>query len=138
MDPIVLAAGTALVTAMATDTWQQARRGAVALWRRVHPEQAATVETELAEVRTQVLAARRDGDSDTERALAGSWQVRLAQLVRADPALAGELRQVLDEHLTPALSPSERGRIESITMTASSSDQGRVYQAGRDQHITER
>src|SRR5690349_14355645 len=51
MDPIVLAAGTALVTAMATDAWQSARDGAVALWRKVRPEQAEIVEAELAEVR---------------------------------------------------------------------------------------
>ncbi|MFG1685202.1 hypothetical protein ACGFNP_33925 [Nonomuraea sp. NPDC049269] len=138
MDPIVLAAGTALVTAMATDTWQQARRAAVALWQRVRPEQADAVENELAEVRALVLTARRDGDSDTEQALAGSWQVRLAQLVRAEPALAEELRRVLDEDLTPALPADERARIGSITMSATASDQGRIYQAGRDQHITER
>ncbi|MDB4872445.1 MAG: hypothetical protein JWL97_3449, partial [Gemmatimonadales bacterium] len=38
MDPILVAADTALVGAMATDTWQQARAGAVALWRRLHPD----------------------------------------------------------------------------------------------------
>ncbi|MEV4365298.1 hypothetical protein ACWEPL_30035 [Nonomuraea sp. NPDC004186] len=138
MDPIVLAAGTALVTAMATDAWQQARAGAVALWRRFRPDQADAVEIELAEVRTQVLAARCDGDDDTERALAGSWQVRLAQLLRADPALAEELRRVLDEDLTPVLPQAEQEQIASIVMKATASGHGRVYQAGRDQHITDR
>jgi hypothetical protein len=138
VDPIVLAAGTALVTAMATDAWEQARAGAVALWRRVRPDQAEVVESELAEVRTQVLAARRDGDGDTERALAGAWQVRLAQLLRADPALAEDLRRVLDQDLTPVLPPSERQRVASIVMRATASGHGRVYQAGGDQHITDR
>jgi predicted LPLAT superfamily acyltransferase len=137
VDPIVLAAGTALVTAMATDAWEQARTGAVTLWRRVRPEQADTVEKELAEVRAQMLAARHDGDMDTERALAGSWQVRLQQLLREDPALAGELRRVLDEALTPVLTPAEQTQIGSIVMKATASGSGRVYQAGRDQHITE-
>ncbi|GAA3076036.1 hypothetical protein [Streptosporangium carneum] len=138
MDPIVLAAGTALVTAMATDTWQQARSGAVALWRRVRPEQEKAVEDELAEVRLQILAARDDGDTDTERALAGAWQIRLQQLLREDPDLANELKQVLDNVLTPALSLNEREQYGEITMKATASGQGRVYQAGRDQHITER
>ncbi|MET8336965.1 hypothetical protein [Streptosporangium canum] len=138
MDPIVLAAGTALVTAMATDAWQEARDGVVALWRKVRPAQAEVVEAELDEVRSQVLDARRDGDADTEHALAGSWQVRLQQLLRQDPALADELKRVLDEVLTPVLEPADQVRIGSIVMKASASGRGRVYQAGRDQHIKER
>ncbi|MFI7419430.1 hypothetical protein [Nonomuraea sp. NPDC049684] len=138
MDPIVLAAGTALVTAMATDAWQQARDGAVALWCKVRPEQAEIVEAELVEVREQVLEARRDNDADTEQALAGAWQVRLQQLLRADPSLAGELQRVLDEVLTPALESADQERIGSLVMKAKASGHGRVYQAGRDQTINER
>ncbi|SEU47809.1 hypothetical protein [Nonomuraea wenchangensis] len=138
MDPIVLAAGTALVTAMATDAWQSAREGAVALWRKVRPEQVEIVEAELDEVREQVLQARRDDDADTEQALAGMWQVRLQQLLRADPSLAGEIQRVLDEVLTPALEPAEQERIGSLVMKAKASGHGRVYQAGRDQTIHER
>jgi len=137
MDPIVMAAATALVEAMATDAWRQARAGMVTLWRRARPEQAEVVEGELAEVRTEVLAAREVGDADTERALVGSWQVRLQQLLRTDPTLAGELRRVLDEQLTPVLSAGEQTRIGSIVMTATASGQGRVFQAGRDQHIAD-
>lgn len=138
MDPIVLAAGTALVTAMATDGWQAARDGAVTLWRKVRPEQADAVEAELVEVREQVLEARRDSDPDTEQALAGSWQVRLQQLLRADPSLAGEIKRVLDEVLTPALEPADQARIGSWVMKAKASGHGRVYQAGRDQTIHEK
>ncbi|MDX3108777.1 hypothetical protein [Nonomuraea angiospora] len=138
MDPIVLAAGTALVTAMATDAWQSARDGAVALWRKVRPEQAEVVEAELVEVREQVLEARRDGDVDTEQALAGTWQVRLQQLLRAEPSLAGEIQRVLDEVLTPALQPAEQERIGTLVMKAKASGHGRIYQAGRDQTIHER
>ncbi|MFI7108349.1 hypothetical protein ACIBK9_18745 [Nonomuraea sp. NPDC050227] len=138
MDPIVLAAGTALVTAMATDAWQSARDGAVTLWRKVRPEQAEVVEAELVEVREQVLEARRQGDADTEQALAGAWQVRLQQLLRADPSLAGELQRVLDEVLDPALAPADKERIGSLVMKAKADGHGRVYQAGRDQTIHER
>jgi len=59
VDPIVVAAGTALVSAMATDVWQQARAGVVAFWRWVHPQQADTVEADLEGLRTQVLDARQ-------------------------------------------------------------------------------
>ncbi|TYB61881.1 hypothetical protein FXF51_27860 [Nonomuraea sp. PA05] len=138
MDPIVLAAGTALVAAMATDAWQAARDGAVNLWQRARPGEAEAVGAELASVRGQVLDARADGDEDTERALAGSWQIRLAALLRADPAMAVEIQRVLDEVLRPALAPDEQGRAGSVVMEAKASGQARIYQAGRDQHINER
>src|SRR5579859_6304238 len=103
MDQIVLAAGTALVGAIATDTWQQVREAVVALWHRAHPRQADSIGTELDELRGQILQARSKNDTDTAKALEGAWQVKLQQLLRAEPALAVELQRVLAEVLTPAL-----------------------------------
>ncbi len=123
MDPIVLAFGTALVGAIATSTWQQVRDAVTGLWRRVHPRQQADgIGTELDDLREQVLQARRDGDTGTERALEGAWQLRLQHLLRTDPALAGELRRVLDQVLTPALTPAEQAQVGTIIMTGSSHD----------------
>ncbi len=131
MDPIVLAFGTALVGAIATSTWQQVRDAVTGLWRRVHPRQElGGLGTELDDLREQVLQARRDGDAGTERALEGAWQLRLQQLLRADPALAGELRRVLDQVLTPALTPAEQARIGTIIMTGSSHDSSTFTQIG--------
>lgn len=120
MDPIVVAFGTALVGAMATDVWQQARASVVALWRRVHPEQADTVEADLEGLRGQVLDARQAGRVDTEQALTGVWQGRLQQLLLDDPAVVPELRRVLDDTLTPALTPAEQARIGTLIMMGSS------------------
>ncbi|MEV7008135.1 hypothetical protein [Streptosporangium sp. NPDC051022] len=136
MDPIALAAGTALVTAMTTDAWQQARSGIVALWRRIHPGQADAVEAELGELRGLMLAARRDGDADTERALVTSWQIRLQRLLHEDPALITDLRRILDEELTPPLTPAERIHIGSIVMHAVGGGSGQIYQNIGNQHIT--
>ena len=130
MDPIVLAFGPALVGAIATDTWPRVREAVTGLWRRVHPQKADDIGTDLDELREQVLAARRDGDIDTERAFEGAWQVRLQQLLRADPALAGELRRVLDQVLTPALTPAEQARVGTIIMTGSSHDSSTFTQIG--------
>jgi hypothetical protein len=47
--------------------------------------------------------------------------VRLQQLLQADPALATELRRVLDQILTPA-DPAEQARVGTIIMTGSSHD----------------
>ncbi|MFI0483486.1 hypothetical protein [Actinomadura sp. 9N215] len=136
MDPLVMAAGTALVTAIATDGWQQARAGAAALWRRVQPERAAVIEAELEEVRGEVLAARQAGDRQAEEHLADEWRRRLARLVAADPAAGAEIQEVLDQVWKPLLTEEEQARVQHITMHATASGDARVYQAGRDQHIT--
>jgi hypothetical protein len=130
VDPIVLAAGTALVGAIATTSWQQVCDAAAALWRRVHPQQAEAIGAELDELRQQVVLARRLGDTDTEKALEGTWQVKLQQLLRASPNLAAELQSFLDQVLIPALTPSEQNRIGTIIMTGSSHDSSTFNQIG--------
>ena len=52
----------------------------------------------------------------------------------ASPEVASELRQILAE-LEPALNEGASGTVQ---MHAEASGSGRVYQAGRDQHVTER
>ncbi len=101
------------------------------MWRRgpAWPE-ADNIGTELDELREQVLLARRDDDTSTEGALEGAWQVRLQQLLRADPAMADELRRVLEQVLTPALTPAEQTRVGNITMTGSSHDSSTFTQIG--------
>lgn len=136
MDPIVLAAGTALVSAMATDAWQQARAATVGLWRRTRPERADRIGAELDVLRGQVLAAREADDEDTEQALTGAWRLHLHDLLRENPGLAAELQRLLDEHLTPALPENEQARTRSVVMKAEAHDNSRVYMAGGDQHIT--
>jgi hypothetical protein len=131
MDPVVAAFGTALVGAIATDAWQQVHAAVASLWRRVHPRREDEhIGAELDELREQVLAARRDGDAGTERALEGAWQLRLGQLLRADPALAAELQRMLDQVLTPVLTPAEQARVGAIIMTGSSHDSSTFTQIG--------
>ncbi|MGY1496458.1 hypothetical protein ACW4TU_07530 [Streptomyces sp. QTS52] len=136
MDPIVLAAGTALIGAMATDGWQQARTAVVALWQRVRPEEADAVGSELESVRAQVMAALDRADQGTVRALAGVWHLRLQQLVGDSPALASAVQQLLEEYLVPTLPSDERDRTRSVLLKAEAHDNSRVFMAARDQHIT--
>lgn len=138
MDPATLAAAaaTALIAAMTTDAWQQARSAIVGLWRRVHPDRAATIGDELTEVRQEALAARQQGDAGAEEGLVADWQRRLKRVLDADPEAAEEVQRVLDDVLTPALDPADQQRVGQIVMKAQASGHGRVYQAGRDMHIT--
>jgi len=127
---MVQAAGTALVQAVATDAWQQVKQAVARLLHRVRPERADRVDGELDELRAQVLQARADGDTGTERALEGAWQLRLQELLKADPALAADLRLVLDQVLTPALPASGQARIATILMTGTSRDSSTFTQIG--------
>ncbi|WP_030678399.1 hypothetical protein [Streptomyces rimosus] len=138
MDPIVMTAGTAVVSAMATDAWQQTRDAVVAWWRRAHPQQAEVVDSELGEARTRILTVRQARDAAGEAVLVSDWRHRLSLLLRERPELEDELRRLLDQVIIPVLPPQERPRAGSQVLKASASGEGRVYQAGRDQHITER
>jgi hypothetical protein len=100
MDPVVAAFGTALVGAIATDAWQQVHEAVTSLWRRVYP--------------------RREDDGIGAE----------LDLLRADPALAVELQRVLDQVLTPALTPAEQARVGTIIMTGSSHDASTFTQIG--------
>ncbi|MFG2875125.1 hypothetical protein ACGFYU_08955 [Streptomyces sp. NPDC048337] len=122
---------------MATDAWQTTRDGVVALWRRVNPARADGVDASLTEARSDVVLAREQGDTAAEEALALQWQGRLLQFLAAHPDAAQELDRVLRE-ARAQLPASEQMVIGTIRLEARASGHGRVYQAGRDQHITER
>jgi hypothetical protein len=127
-------AGSTVVTLMATDAWERAREGVVALWRRVSPSRADGVEEELEAARGDLLTARENGDDLTEQELRDEWTGRVRRLLRERPEVASELRQILTD-LDPELTDSVP---RTLQMRAEASGSGRVYQAGRDQHITER
>ncbi|SMF86307.1 hypothetical protein [Streptomyces sp. Amel2xC10] len=139
MDPETLAqtAGTTVVALMATDAWQRTRDGVVALWRRVRPAQADEVGTALEETREEILLVLREGDSAGAEDLEWDWRRRLRRLLAADPSAAQELEEVLAE-ARASLPEAEQPPVPSVQLTAHASGSARIYQAGRDQHITER
>ncbi|MCJ1679139.1 hypothetical protein MTF65_17695 [Streptomyces sp. APSN-46.1] len=138
MDPVVLAVATALVSAMATDAWQQARSSTVALWQRAHPEHVPAIEDELTDVRDEVLEARRTHDVAAEERLTGGWQLKFQRLVRDDPALARELQRLLEQELAPLLPPPDSPpHSGAVQQTANASGRAGVIQAGGSITINE-
>lgn len=139
MDPELTAltstAATTVVKLLATAAWERARSAVGALWRRVHPERAQTVQAELEDSRTEVLAARQAGDEQAEQALVGEWQGRLRCLLAADPQLTDELREVVAQ-LRSALADADPPQNTTITMHATAFGSSRVNQAGRDLHVS--
>ncbi|MEW2623914.1 hypothetical protein [Streptomyces sp. NPDC048106] len=131
MDPELTAlarnASLTLVTLMATDTWERARDGVVALWRRAWPERADTVAAELDSTREDLAAGLTAEDG-----LAAEWQGQIRRLLAGRPEAAVELRSLLDE-LAPGTAPAP-----AVSQHATASGDSRIYQAGRDLRITER
>lgn len=127
-------AATTLVKLLAKDGWEQVKAAVVGLWRRAHPDRVAIVEAELTETRDEMVAAQQAGDEQTERDLVSEWQGRLRRLVSARPELAEDLELLVDE--LRATMPEHHVARQRIQGDASG--HGRVYQAGRDLHITDR
>ncbi|MGW6027837.1 hypothetical protein [Streptomyces sp. NPDC055099] len=135
MDAVVMAAGTALVAAMATDAWQQVRDSVVGVWRRIHPEGTDPVRGDLETLRSQIVQARQMQDAVTEQALEGMWRLQLQALLQRDPRAAGELRRLMEGQLVPVLDAGERERVYSVFQHTAVSG-GTSFVAGRDIGIT--
>jgi hypothetical protein len=105
------------------------------LWRRVHPDRVPTIESELLEVREEILASREAGGPGVERDLAADWQRKFRRLIAAHPELEPELEVLQSQwsRLLPA--PAAAQHIEQIAIV---SGDGTAYLAGRDQRITGR
>ncbi|MET8179573.1 hypothetical protein [Streptomyces sp. NPDC005336] len=95
-------AGTIMVTLMATNAWESAWDGLVALWQRFQPARADGIGDEFEAHRADLLLARETGDEESEAELTTEWQGRVRRLLAARPEVADELRRILDE-LTPRL-----------------------------------
>ncbi|MFF1844511.1 hypothetical protein OG763_10005 [Streptomyces sp. NBC_01230] len=136
MEPEIAAlassAGTTVVTLMATDAWQRLREGIASLWRREQAERAEAVAAELDATREDLLVAIAAGDQDVEGELQAEWQGRIRRFLTARPEVAEDLRRLLNE-FGPGSETAPAG-----TQHATASGRARIYQAGRDQHISER
>ncbi|MGW6318798.1 hypothetical protein [Streptomyces sp. NPDC055099] len=135
MDPIILAAATAVVGAMATDGWKHAQSGLTALWRRVWPEQADAVADELEAVRSVMSGAREESnvtEAEHNHLLVEDWREHLHELLSRDPTLTRELRELTERQLLPLLPPTERAAVGGLLQQAQMADAEHAVQAGRD------
>ncbi|MGW3267382.1 hypothetical protein [Streptomyces sp. NPDC001056] len=111
----------AVVTAMATDLWQETRGAVVALFRPDRRRRAA-LETQLDGNATLV---REAADPEAVRqALSAYWTLELTSLLRRDPAVRTAL-----ERLAAAVGPVPRGeaRGRELRQTNTARDSGIVF-----------
>ncbi len=88
---------TTLVGLMASDTWAQAKTRLAALIGRGGTGEPAVIEGELEESRDELTAARDNRDQDLAHDVEATLRLRLRRLLQSDPALADELRELLDD-----------------------------------------
>jgi hypothetical protein len=131
--PFAHGAGTTLVALMTTEAWQHLRERFTQLWHRFQPHRAGTLAVELAADQEEAMAAARAGDEATLDELRAQWRGRLRRLLVAEPSAYPALRSLLDE-----FAPPDAPGAPHIVQHASATGHARVYQAGRDQHSTER
>jgi hypothetical protein len=129
-------ASTTLVALLATDAWQGARDGLVALWRRARPDRTEAIAGELDDAREDLLTAQAGGDRQTADEIGAEWQGRIRRLLGAHPELLPELSALLTE-LTPEAASAATASY-AVDLRATASGEARVYQAGRDMHLGER
>ncbi|HEX3193861.1 MAG TPA: hypothetical protein VHS30_29175, partial [Streptosporangiaceae bacterium] len=111
---------------LATDGWERAKTALGSLWRRSHPDQPDAIDTDLADSRAAVLAARDSGNEQAERDLESEWRGRLRYLVAADPALIAGLSELVQD-LRAALSAVEHAQGGHIEMHAHASGHAQVF-----------
>jgi hypothetical protein len=134
---LALSAATTLVQAMTTDAWGRAKTSVLSLWRRICPAQADTVEGELDAARLELLAGEDARGNQLVPGLEAEWAARLRDLVAVEREAAALLLD-LASALTRFCEESQAAPRVSVEMRAKASGHGRVFQAGRDQRITER
>ncbi|MBD9733488.1 MULTISPECIES: hypothetical protein [unclassified Streptomyces] len=140
MDPYLLTlagtAGTSLVTLLVAEGWQQTRDGVVTVWRRFRPQAADEVGRDLDTARSAALGAAGGDGPDPAGRLEGEWAGRFAALLGEHPEAADALSDLVDEWRQRT--PDGQRISGDVRLEARAEGNGRVYQAGRDQHITER
>ena len=133
MDELTATVATALLGAMTTEAWGEARAAVTGLWQRFRPDQAASIEAELTHDRAQVLVARAQHDASTEKYVRTDWEARLRTISAGNAAAERMLEEIAGSPWVNDL--QERRR---VTQNAQAFDSGRVYMPARDMTINER
>ncbi|MDJ0379337.1 hypothetical protein [Streptomyces sp. G-G2] len=122
MTALAEAGAAALVTAMATDLWQDTRTAAIALFRRSDRTRGAAIEAQLDG--NEALVREADTPDTARRALLDYWTLELAALLRRHPAAHAPLT-----HLTATVTASlpEAQRPLTLHQTNTAHDSATIY-----------
>lgn len=127
-------AATTIVQLLTTDAWGRLKTVLVPLFRS-SPNGQLTLDAELEDSRTELIAAGGNDLEQMRTELTAEWRGRFRHLLAADPAIATELRRLLEAELGPALRAAYPDK-PHVWMNAITTGHSRVYQAGGDITIT--
>ncbi|ARZ66680.1 hypothetical protein SMD11_1015 [Streptomyces albireticuli] len=120
LEELVLAGGTTVVGAMATDSWAVARGGIARLFGRRGEDQQSAVEAWLDN--NAALVARAGDAERVRRSLLPVWLLELESLLEAHPDAAGEPRELINE-LRDRLPDDQRAGVQNSV----AKDRGQVF-----------
>lgn len=116
-----------LVAAMATGAFQAARSGIGRLFGRLGQERQTAVEAQLDDQEDLVAQADSAGRDEVRKALAPVWGLKLARLLKDQPAAEHELRELL-AHIQTTLPNAEQQWVQNIIASgAGSSAYGAMF-----------
>ncbi|WP_445525311.1 hypothetical protein [Streptomyces cyslabdanicus] len=95
LEELILAGGTTVVGAMATDSWAVARGGIARLFRRRGEGRQTVIEAQL-DNNAALVARARDAER-VRQSLLPVWQLELESLLDEHPDAADELRELISE-----------------------------------------
>lgn len=102
---LAASAGTGLVSAMATDGWQQVRARVVRLLGQENATEEQRQEARLERARQEVMAASGEEAEEVRQRQGEAWQTRFADLLEDTPEAEEPLRELvafLTQHAGPA------------------------------------
>ncbi|MFI1887293.1 hypothetical protein [Streptomyces jumonjinensis] len=123
---------TALVGAMVSDAWSQARERVARFLARGEDPQPVDYAEELETFRTELVAAHDAEDTEAAADIEDEWRLRLRRALRADPAAAEELRVLLAELAPQAAEP----RTAVVNTISGGTYHGPVIQGDRFSQLT--
>ena len=127
-------AATTIVQLLTTDAWGSLKAVLAPLFRS-SPIGELRLDAELEDSHAELAAAGGKDLEQVQTGLTAEWQGRFRRLLATDPAMATELRRLLEEELGQALRTAYPDK-PNIWMNAASAGHSRVYQAGGDITIT--
>ncbi|KRV47352.1 hypothetical protein AQ490_07775 [Wenjunlia vitaminophila] len=99
---LAVSGATTLVGSMVTDSWAHVRDRVAAFLGRDRDGQTEQLAAELEAARGEVTAAQESESASVTEEIQAEWRSRLRRVLRQDPALAQELRALLEEFEPPA------------------------------------
>ena len=127
-------AATTIVQLLTTAAWGRLKAVLAPLFRS-SPNGELALDARLEDARAELAAAGSNDLEQVRAELTAEWQGRFRRLLAADPAIATELRHLLEAELGPALHAAYPDR-PHISINARAAGHSRVYQAGGDITIT--